>query len=91
MPPKATSLCSCGEKLKTGTALSDHLKDSPKHKNPPIKGNAVPKPADLKAKTVAMKTNPENSALVKNTPTSNVVSTHPTTMNSFRTIADWDT
>jgi hypothetical protein len=87
MTPQAYPLCSCGEKLKVGTALSDHLKDSPKHKKPSVKGKAVSKPADSKAKPVAMTAKPESSIQAKNMSTSQVVSTRPA-MNSLKTVTD---
>ncbi|KFY09660.1 hypothetical protein V491_08042 [Pseudogymnoascus sp. VKM F-3775] len=62
MSPKASAVCSCGGKLKTGTALADHLKQSPKHKKSLIKGKAVPKPPTSKETSVAINTKPEGSA-----------------------------
>ncbi|OBT61072.1 hypothetical protein VE03_09463 [Pseudogymnoascus sp. 23342-1-I1] len=81
MSSKAPSLCSCGGKLKTGPALSDHLRDSPKHKKPPIKGNEVPK-------AVAMETKPKSSALGKNTPASQVASPAPSVTKAAKVPLD---
>ncbi|ELR09229.1 hypothetical protein VC83_01863 [Pseudogymnoascus destructans] len=74
MSSKSTKRCSCGEKLKTGIALLHHRQDSPKHNTTRIIGNTLPKTMDSKAKPVAMKTNPESSAQVKNMQTFNVAS-----------------
>ncbi|KFY03154.1 hypothetical protein O988_01672 [Pseudogymnoascus sp. VKM F-3808] len=70
MAPKSTILCSCGKKLKTEADLSAHLRDSPKHKKPLIKGNAAPNPVDLEAKSGP-------SALVKNMSSFHVASSSP--------------
>ncbi|KFY59710.1 hypothetical protein V496_05576 [Pseudogymnoascus sp. VKM F-4515 (FW-2607)] len=77
MPPKTTSLCSCGGKLRTGTALADHLKDSPKHNKPPVKGNKVPKTLNSTTKPMAMETKPDISAPVNNTQTSEMTTSAP--------------
>ncbi|OBT47751.1 hypothetical protein VE00_02253 [Pseudogymnoascus sp. WSF 3629] len=77
MTPQASLLCSCGEKLREGTALSQHLIDSPKHKKPPVNGKAVSKSIDSKSKPVTMKTKPESSAQAKKMSTSQVASPTP--------------
>jgi hypothetical protein len=82
MAPKAKILCSCGKKLKTEADLSAHLRDSPKHKKPLIKGNAAPNPVDLEAKSGP-------SALVKNMSSFHVVSAQ-LSMNNFGHIVDID-
>lgn len=80
MPPQVSPLCSCGQKLKSGTALAQHLRYSPRHNKSHIEGNAATKPVNSKTKL-------EGLTLVRNTPTSYVVFTHPAT-SSLRPIAD---
>lgn len=87
MSPKVIKRCSCGEKLKVGTALSAHLKDSPKHRKPSVKGKAVSKPVDSKAKPVVMTAKPGSSVQAKNMSTSQVVNTRPA-MDSLKTVTD---
>lgn len=79
MTPKATPRCSCGGKMKTGGALSDHLRDSPKHK-PLIKGKVVPMPVNLQTK-------PGTSVLVNNMTIFHVVSAY-LSMNKHKPMAD---
>ncbi|OBT85608.1 hypothetical protein VE02_05165 [Pseudogymnoascus sp. 03VT05] len=74
MSPKVIKRCTCGGKLKVGTALSHHLNDSPKHKKPSVKGKAASKSVDSKAKPVAMTAKPESSVQAKNMSTSQVAS-----------------
>ncbi|KFY34920.1 hypothetical protein V494_06361 [Pseudogymnoascus sp. VKM F-4513 (FW-928)] len=56
MASPAFPLCSCGKKLKAGTALKSHLKYSPRHK----------KLANSTSKPVTIKKEPEESSLVSN-------------------------
>ncbi|KFX91133.1 hypothetical protein V490_06061 [Pseudogymnoascus sp. VKM F-3557] len=70
MTPKATPRCSCGGKMKTGGALSDHLRDSPKHNKPLIKGKVAPMPVNLQTK-------PGTSVMVNNMTIFHVTNSSP--------------